>query len=204
MRANSRGSLVLGLALIGLGVLFLAQQVFNFNFWDWLWPLLIVGSGGLFFAGMFAGGKPAAGLAIPGSIITTVGLIVFVMNITDRWEAWAYAWTLMVAAVGLGIAISGWWAGSAEQRRSGLALVRTGIVMFFIFGAFFELLIFNDRNVPGWLWPAALIAAGLYLLVSRAGLLDGLNPRRTRDQPPAADAVIEVTPRSSEDEPPRA
>ena len=42
MPANSRVSLVLGLALVGLGVLFLAQQFFDFNFWDWLWPVALI------------------------------------------------------------------------------------------------------------------------------------------------------------------
>jgi hypothetical protein len=193
-QGQSRSTLIIGLALIGLGVLFLLQQLFDLRIWDWLWPLVIMAFGGMFFAGMAAGsrGAGAGALAIPGSIITGIGLMMFVMNLTGRWEAWAYAWGLIVAFVGVGLAINGWWSGQPGLRRSGWALARTGLFLFLVFGAFFELLIFGSVEAGNWLWPVILIGLGLWLLVRRSGLVDGLfGWQPARDETPAAEVTVE-------------
>ena len=88
---GSRSSLVVGLALIGLGALFLLQQFFDFNFWDRLWPLFVLGGGALLFVIAAAGGRESAPMFVPASIVTMVGLILFTANLTDRWEIWSYA-----------------------------------------------------------------------------------------------------------------
>ena len=161
------GGLIGGVVLIGLGVLFLLGQFFRLNIVGWLWPLFVIGIGGAFFVGMLAAGKSAAGLAIPGSIFTAVGLLMFVQNLTGRWESWAYAWTIFPAAVGVGLYIMGAWTGNPSQRQSGLNLVRVGVILFVIFGAFFELVIFGGLGSRQILFPVLLIAVGLYLLVTR-------------------------------------
>ena len=97
------GGLVGGSILIGLGVLFLLAQFFNFMAWQFLWPFIVIGAGGLFFVGMLAGGKSAAGLAIPGAIISVVGLMLLYQNLTGHWASWSYGWTIILVAVGLGI-----------------------------------------------------------------------------------------------------
>jgi len=56
---------------------------------------------------MFAGGKSLAGLAIPGTIIGGLGLMMFLQNLTGYWESWSYSWTVMLVLVGLGIFIMG-------------------------------------------------------------------------------------------------
>ena len=61
IKRNS-GALVGGLILIVLGLLALFGQIFRgFQFWSYLWPVIIIAFGGLFFVGMFAGSKSAAG-----------------------------------------------------------------------------------------------------------------------------------------------
>jgi asparagine N-glycosylation enzyme membrane subunit Stt3 len=73
------GTLMAGVVLIALGLLSLLGQIFRgFPFWSYLWPLVLIGFGGLFFVGMFAGGKSFAGLAIPGTIIAGLGLMMFI------------------------------------------------------------------------------------------------------------------------------
>jgi len=189
--SNSRASVFVGLALIGLGALFLAQEVFDLRLWDWIWPLIVVGVGALFFVGMVVGGKAAGALAIPGSIISVIGLMLFAFNWLDRWEAWAYAWGLIIVAVGLGLFISGWWSDQPGLRRSGYSLMQVGLILFLLFGAFFELLIFQSFEAASWLWPVLLIVLGVWLLLTRSGLFDGLRPRVP--PPPASETTVEGT-----------
>ena len=171
---RNAGALVGGSLLIIFGLLALAGQLFrNFNFWNTFWPFIIIGFGLLFFVGMFAVGRSVSGLAIPGSIITTIGLMLFFQNVTNYWESWSYGWTVILMAVGLGIFIMGVWGQNASQRAAGLRVLRIGLIMFIIFGAFFELIFsagapFGLRSI---IFPAALILLGVYLVLTRSGLL---------------------------------
>jgi hypothetical protein len=120
MDSNRRnvGSLVGGTLLIMFGALaLLAQLVRGLDFWGTFWPFIIIGLGLMFFVGMLAGGKSVAGLAIPGSILTVIGLMMFAQNLTDRWESWSYGWTVILMSVGLGIYIMGAWTGDTGQRH---------------------------------------------------------------------------------------
>jgi len=177
---RNAGALVGGGLLIIFGLLALAGQLFRgFNFWNTFWPFFIIGFGLLFFVGMIAGGRSVSGLAIPGSIFTAIGLMLFYQNITNHWESWAYGWTVILMAVGVGIFIMGLWGQNLSQRAAGLRVLRIGLVLFIIFGAFFELIFtaggpFGLRSI---VFPAALILLGIYLVVTRSGLL----PERTTD-----------------------
>lgn len=171
---RNTGSLIGGSLLIIFGVMALLGKLFqNFNFWNTFWPFIIIGVGLLFFVGMFAGGRSVSGLAIPGSIITTVGLMLFYQNITNHWESWSYGWTVILMSVGLGIFIMGIWGQNDTQRAAGLRLLRLGLIMFVIFGAFFELIFTAGRpfGLRSIVFPVALILLGLYLILARSGLL---------------------------------
>jgi hypothetical protein len=171
---RNSGTLVAGSILILFGLLALLGQIFRgFDFWGKLWPIVIIGFGLLFFVGMLLGGKSVAGLAIPGSIITIVGLMMFVQNLTGYWESWSYGWTVILIAIGFGLYIMGLYGGNQAPRRSGLRLMKTGLMLFIIFGAFFELIFsatqpFGLRQV---VFPAALILVGIYLIIDRSGFL---------------------------------
>ena len=171
---RNTGALVGGSLLIIFGVLALLGQLFrNFNFWETFWPFFVIGVGLLFFVGMFAGGRSVSGLAIPGSIITTIGLMLFYQNITNHWESWAYGWTVILMSVGLGIFIMGVWGQNLTQRAAGLRVLRIGLILFVIFGAFFELIFTAGRpfGLRAVIFPAGLILLGLYLILARSGLL---------------------------------
>jgi len=168
-RTNT-GSLIAGAALIVFGVLALAGQLFKgFNFWGVIWPFFIIGVGVLFFVGMYTGGKSAAGLAIPGSIFTFVGLMLFLQNLTGHWESWSYGWTVILMAVGLGIYIMGRYTENPGQRESGSRLLKIGAILFVIFGGFFEM-IFNSFAFSRFIFPVALILLGIYLVMGRSRL----------------------------------
>jgi hypothetical protein len=172
-KQRNAGTLIAGSVLIAIGILSIIAQVFRqINFWETFWPLIIIGIGAVFFAGMLAGGRSASGLAIPGSIFSATGLMLFYQNLTNHWESWAYGWTVILMSVGIGIFLMGAWGGKPEQRQAGLRVLRVGIIMFVIFGAFFELIFtggmpFGLRTI---FFPAALIVLGLYLILSRTGL----------------------------------
>ena len=173
IKRNS-GALIAGSILIVFGLLALLGQLFRgFDFWGYLWPLFIIVFGGLFFVGMFAGGKSAAALAIPGSLFSGIGLMMLFQNLTHHWESWAYGWTVILISVGLGIFIMGAYTDDAHRRRAGLRVMEVGAVLFIIFGGFFELVFSAFRLNGAWqlIFPALLILLGAYLVVTRSGLL---------------------------------
>ena len=190
-RRSNTGGLVGGSILIGLGALFLLAQFFGFAAWAYVWPLAIVGMGILFFVGMLAGGKSAGGLAVPGTILSAIGLVLLFQNVTGRWETWSYGWTIIILSVGVGLFIAGAWSGNPDQRQSGVRVAEIGFVMFVLFGAFFELVLggFDGSRLQQAIFPALLILVGLFLVVRRSGLWPTSTPIEGRPlpTPPAAE-----------------
>ncbi|MEO6062698.1 MAG: hypothetical protein ABIQ99_12240 [Thermoflexales bacterium] len=66
-RPKLTSGIVIGVVLIALGVLFLIGQFQRVEFWSAVWPFYIIRFGAAFFVGIFASGRKAVGLAIPGS-----------------------------------------------------------------------------------------------------------------------------------------
>ena len=161
------GALIGGAILIAFGLLALAGQVFRNLDWGFLWPFGIIGFGALFFVLMFAGGKQAAAFAIPGSIVSGIGLVLLFQNIIQHWESMSYFWTLIIMFVGVGIYIMGWYGGDENQKRSGFGGMKVGFILFIIFGAFFEMIFSSFNNI---LFPVLFILLGAYLVLSRSGL----------------------------------
>lgn len=171
MENNGRrvGSLVGGLILVGFGLLaLLTQWVPGLDFWGSFWPLIIVGFGALFFVVMLASGRQAAPLAIPGSIFAGIGLMMLIQNFTGHWESWAYGWTVIIMSVGSGIFLMGTWASEVTQKEAGRRVFSIGLVLFIIFGAFFEM-IFNTMPMANVVFPLALIVLGGWLILARSG-----------------------------------
>jgi hypothetical protein len=183
-RSNA-GSLIAGTLLIAFGLMALLGQFFNRIDWGFLWPFTVIGFGALFFLAMFASGRGAAALAIPGSIISGIGLVLLFQNITGRWESMSYFWTLIIIFVGVGIYLMGWYGGDANQKRSGWGVMKVGAVLFLIFGAFFEMLFSSFNNL---VFPVLLIILGIYLILSRSGLFARKNVSESSNDsaPPAS------------------
>lgn len=163
--------LALGVILVLVGGMYLVGQIFNINSLWLLWPFIIIASGGLFFAGMFALGKRGGPLAIPGSIISMVGIILFFQNLLRLWQTWSYAWGLIIVSVGVGMVISGSWSGQARMRQSGWRLARIGLTLFLVFGVISEFLfrLTPDSN-QSLIGPIILISLGAISLATRLGL----------------------------------
>ena len=165
-RSNA-GALIGGAILIAFGLLALAGQVFRSVDWGFLWPFIVIAIGAIFFVAMFAGGKQTAGFAIPGSIVGGIGLVLLFQNITGHWESMSYFWALIIMFVGAGIYIMGMYSGDANQKKSGTGVMKVGLILFIIFGAFFEMIFSSFSNM---LFPILLILLGAYLILSRSGL----------------------------------
>ena len=178
------GAMIGGAVLIAFGLLALAGQVFRNVDWGFLWPFIVIAIGALFFVAMFAGGKGVAGFAVPGSIVGGIGLVLLFQNITGHWESMSYFWTLIILFVGAGIYLMGWYGGDAGQRKSGLGVMKVGLILFIIFGAFFELIFSSFNNL---LFPILLILLGGYLILNRSGVFGGRkNDSSTESIPPAS------------------
>lgn len=182
------GALVVGLVLICMGALALMERLFEgTRFWGMAWPLIIISFGAMFFVGMFLLGKSFAWMAIPGSIIAANGVMLFLQNLTGRWETWSYSWTVILMSIGIGIFIMGAWQGDASRRKAGLKLFEIGAVLFVIFGAFFEILfsLGAPQGMREYVFPVALLLLGFYLIFKRSGLFGRTS--NNSDQPVVID-----------------
>jgi len=164
-------NLYLGILLLAWGVVFLLGQFIGRSFWSYFWPFFIILTGAAFFVGMRAGGQRLSGLAIPGSTISMVGLILLVQNTFSQWQTWSYAWALIIVSVGIGLVIHGTYGNQERARRAGQYLIRLGLIIFLAFGVFFELLFFllGQRHASAIFWSVALIAVGVYIIFARGG-----------------------------------
>jgi DNA-binding CsgD family transcriptional regulator len=76
---------------------------------------------------------------LPACLLAALGIIFFFNILTNDWDAWAYAWLLLPAGLGAGLAL----AGRADDSRplakafftTGLALAATSLALFVLFGA---------------------------------------------------------------------
>lgn len=163
-------NVIMGIVLVGLGLLFLLAQFLRINPWTLGWPFFVIIPGLMFFAGMVASGKGReGGLAIPGSIITTVGLILLYQNLLNAWSTWAYVWALIYpTSIGIGRIIMGLWEERPREVREGRQMVVIGLIIFVAATVFFEVIIgIGGRGMSSILWSLILIGIGIYLLIRR-------------------------------------
>ena len=164
-------SAVVGILLIAAGIVFLVARFTNFDLGQYGWPLFVIVPGmALIALGVIS--RPAAGLVVPGSIVTVTGLVLAVQNTFNLWATWAYAWALIFpGAVGLGTLLLGALRGDGKQMSGGLQAIVVGLGLFAVFGVFFEGILHVSGLTFGVagdiVLPAVLIAAGILLLVFR-------------------------------------
>jgi hypothetical protein len=165
-----RGSLVAGTLLVGFGLAVLVGRVVDIDLGVATWPLVVVVPGVALFVAAFAvGGRGGLGLAIPGAIVTTVGLVLWVQDVTGAYQTWAYAWALVApTAVGVGMLLYGLFLGDRELSGNGLRTLLVGLGLFLAFALFFEGFIgLSGRPIAGLdtILPAAVIVLGVVLVV---------------------------------------
>jgi hypothetical protein len=154
------------LLVIGLGVLLLTSNLFGFHLIDILWPAFVVVPGLLLLTPAYNSTPERqsrfAFLAVPGALFLTIGLLLFAMNLAnEHFEAWAYSWTLLVAAVPAALMYIKRFEPEHRIHTSGRKLVRMMTLAFMGLAVFFEIVVFENFNP---LLPLVMIVYGIYLL----------------------------------------
>ncbi len=130
---------VMSIALVALGIMTLGLNLFLPGSADVSWPLAVIMLSVVFFilvGALEAKWRWSAILFLPGSFLLALGLVFLVNVLTKDWAAWAYAWLLVVAGIGLGILLA---SRSFHWREwlnmTGLGMVVGGVTLFVLFGA---------------------------------------------------------------------
>ena len=157
MHGRDDGRILGGFILVALGIMFFM----GIGVW---WPLFILVPG-LMMLVIAGNGGPvgAAVFSIPGMIVAGTGALLLTQALTGYWESWAYAWTLYVSFLGLGLMLMGNRFDERGLIDAGRVVVKIGIGLFAGFALLFEI-IFNIGGHTG-LVPVMLIALGAYLLL---------------------------------------
>jgi hypothetical protein len=174
-----RGTIVLGLALVILGGLALLGRMFSIDLLGLGWPIFVLAPGiALFAAGLAVGGRGGVGLAIPGGIVSMVGIVLSFQAATGLYATWAYAWALVApGGVGVALVLYGLLTGQGDLVRNGMPVLLTGLGLFVAFGLFFEAVLhLSGDALP---FGEEILAGGLVIL-GAAILLMGLLGRRDR------------------------
>lgn len=170
-QSSDKGVLLLGAGLLFFGVLLLVGRFLNFSFGEYLWPFLFITPGVLvFLSALSSDDQHGEGLAILGSILTTLGLVFLGQSLFNLWASWAYIWALVApTSIGIGQLIYGTHKGRESIRESGKRLINIGLMMFLIGFVFFEIILglsgfgLNRFGIP--VFPMVLIFLGGFILI---------------------------------------
>src|SRR4029450_11269864 len=166
------GEAALGGLLVLLGLVVLGGQALDLEGGRVARPPFVLVPGlGLLGLGLASAGRPGEVLAMVGGVVTMAGLVLAVQNATDRFETWAYAWTLvLVVGAGIGRWLVGVVRGRGDLAASGAWLIAVGLAGFLGLAVVFEVIIGIGGRGYGaagrYGLAALLILAGL-VLVSR-------------------------------------
>ena len=161
------GQILFGGFLVIVGGAFLLASLFNVHIGAYLWPFFMI-IPGLFLVAYAmtneANGEPSV---IIGSILTAVGTLLFFQTIFGFWASWSYMWALVApTAIGIGLWLWGIRFDRDESIKSGKDLTKIGLILFVVFGVFFELLIgISGFGLGRFFWPLLIIGIGLWVLV---------------------------------------
>jgi hypothetical protein len=190
---------------MALGAAFLVNNQLNLDWDHYGWPVFVIAPGVfLLLVGLAIRNEAGLGMAIPGGIITSVGLLLAFQNATGAWASWAYAWAL-VAPGSVGVTLSAY--GLLHRRwdllDAGLRTAATGLGLFVGFGLFFENIVGIDNG-----HESTMLQSGLPVMAIVLGVLIvllNLLPRRgsrsgaaAPDEWSAGAAASSATPTSPE------
>jgi hypothetical protein len=162
---RSRSS-VPALALIGVGAVLLVTSFAGISLIDYFWPAFIVIPGLLMlypaYRSTYEHRSRLSFLAVPGAVFVAIGAVTFSLNLFDRFEAWAYAWPLLLAAGAAGLLYIYRFEPDRLVHDRGHQFIRVMLMLTLGLAAFFEIIVFGGFNP---LVALALIALGIVMLL---------------------------------------
>ncbi len=160
--------IALGVVLVVIGLFFLVIRLADVDLGAYGWPLFIIIPGlTLLIVGFVSLGT---GAAIPGGILTMVGLVLAYQNSTGNWASWVYVWPLVApGGVGVGLFLQGLRERNVGLIRQGRSLMFIAVLIFMIGFVFFESILHMTGMDYGLFGkaalPALLVVIGIVLLV---------------------------------------
>lgn len=169
-RSSTPGGLVAGVILVIIGAALLVSRLVDINLGSVTWPLWIVVPGaGMLVGSFFIPPRGGLGLAVPGAIVTMVGVVLWVQEVYGLYATWAYAWALVApTGPGLGMLLYGLVQRDGELAGDGFRTMLVGLGLFLGFALFFEGVIgLSGDPIPNLdqLAPYGIIALGVLLVV---------------------------------------
>lgn len=149
------------LALIGVGIVLFILALVGGTAAKLALPLLIIVLGAIFILMVFilqGSWNGAPWLFLPGCLLIPLGLILFLNVATGDWNAWSYAWLLIIAGLGIGIILLSRFYGFGQLvTLIGLGTAGAGITFFALFG------MLVGSPLIQIMAPLLLAATGLFL-----------------------------------------
>jgi hypothetical protein len=164
--ARNRSRIMLGAALVGgaLGLVIL-NPLTGGHALRYMWPMIILLPGVFGMYIMTHGGPNRHWIAYPSTLLIMLGLLLFYQNTFSHWASWAYAWTLIPASLGVGMVVSGVWAGEPLRAQRGLKVARAFVVLGTVLGVFFEVLFAASGGIlRRIIFVGVMLGVGIYLL----------------------------------------
>ena len=196
------GARVAGILLVVVGLAFLVSEQFRLDFGRYGWPVYVIAPGVfLLLLGLAIPHEGGLGAAIPGGIITTVGLLLAYQESQGAYASWAYVWALVApGSIGFTLTLYGLLHRRMDLLDAGLRTAAVGLCLFVGFGLFFENVIGLDDGQSATALRSALplLAVGLGVIIVIRSLLPKRTVRATSDawtqvetppQPPTAPAI---------------
>lgn len=176
-----QAGIVAGIILIVIGGAFLVARLADLTLGADAWPLWIVIPGLAMLVGSLAiPPRGGLGLAIPGAIITIVGLVLWVQESYDVYATWAYAWALVApTGPGIGMLVYGLAKRDRELTADGTRTTLVGLGLFLGFALFFEGVIgLSGNRIAGLDEVLPYVVIGLGALMVVLSLVGGRGTRR--------------------------
>lgn len=172
MEATNRGVRIASLVIVAAGVLFLGLNIILEGKIDFTLPLIFLTLGPAFIMLAFAlrdRWQYAPIFFIPGGLLSAFGIIFLLNVLTNDWNAWSYAWLLLLTGAGIGTALAAIQIPLRKEFLFGGLWTAVGsITLFGVFGAI----------AGGWVIrifaPLLLLCAGLALRFWHSGWLSTL------------------------------
>jgi hypothetical protein len=138
------------------------------------WPVAVIGLSLFFLVPGVLGGpnrRLRAGMVIPGVLLAAIGGALLYTSLTDRWASWAYLWSVIPFAFGLGMYAAGWIADAPAFKWIGSAIAGGGVLAYVVFATAFGGEAFRIF--------AAIGILGLGMALTIGGLADRLSRKST-------------------------